>query len=103
MDTAGLRPKPRKGWLARPALGDNWTWTLGLPLPSLMGASLPQHYLGKQGVHSPPGVWGLGQAAQVPARLAPNESPKLDLMSLPRDHTSLTPSRLILGGIKPIS
>lgn len=66
MDTAGLRPKPQKGWLARPALGDNWTWTLGLPLPSLMGASLPQHYLGKRGVHSPPGVWGLGQAGQVP-------------------------------------
>lgn len=57
--------KAEKGWLARPALRGNWTWTLGLPL--LMRGSLPQHYLGKQGVHSPPGVWGLGQAGQVPA------------------------------------
>lgn len=31
----------------------------------LMGSSLPQHYLGKQGVHSPPGVWGLGQVGQA--------------------------------------
>lgn len=64
-DTAGLRPKPRKGWLTRPALRGNWPWTLGLLL--LMGSSLPQHYLGKQGVHSPPGVWGLGQVGQAPA------------------------------------